>query len=800
MKKLVVALTLAFCNFANAEFPKAEEQWFSLDEANNLKAVEESFGKFSKNQKEFLEKHRFLLVPRTELKAPEGEMAGNEDEMLAAFDAITTPFTEYYEEDNHPKPKPKYDMAGARLFNPDIYQHALHMYFYRRMKYLEENILSSALENVLKNLVDNALKNATTEEEKLVAAELLVPYLILNNGLADKSEILTNEDGFPADNQDSGNDTLENTLEGLENYKSLLGDTLTKNVEQELTKIFKAEGLDSPTFTGWSSNVENLKQQNSIDYTAFKPRGYYIYSPALRSWFRAMIWLGQSGFNLEDETGLKSALIFAALVENTTNNAKRPENDYVENELVYLPTKEAINKIMDITAIFHGVADIATPKEWITFLNANLDNRINLDIAKDNNTSAKIKTSLKNLKASNQTFAGLREENPTTTLSMFPSRFTLPYAIAEELSGANKVLPRFSSLLVAATLNNTYALDNLKKEVASLLAKCLTADKELKPQNCEPLNEKTVVENTTELLKKEIKNLQTKIGNLSKEEWESSIATARFKIFATLNQKFGKGYPLYMQDELFNAKQLESLLGAYTELKYDTVLYEKPNYGAEGDGGEYEENLPPISFVEPNLAFWQELNRQVDLIIRLFKENHIFDNDVEEYGVLSQFKESVELCLKIAEKELKGEKISPEEIKKLYDTQLSHMASPVGNATITEDEWRSGVIVDIHNVSLGDYASITYNALGVPYYMFALVGEGKNKRIVSGLAYNHYEFTTDFGERLTDNDWKPKAYAGTVRGNGDCYDEEKGEWIKCPIKPKATLPKKKFWYQNLLVE
>ena len=130
-----------------------------------------------------------------------------------------------------------------------------------------------------------------------------------------------------------------------------------------------------------------------IDYTAFKPRGYYVNNATLRGWFRAMIWLGQSGFNLEDETGLKSALIFAALVENTTNTAKKPENDYVENELVYLPTKEAINKIMDITAIFHGVADIATPKEWLTFLNNNLDNKINLNIAKDNNTSAKIKTS-----------------------------------------------------------------------------------------------------------------------------------------------------------------------------------------------------------------------------------------------------------------------------------------------------------------------------------------------------------------------------------------------------------------------
>ncbi len=59
--------------------------------------------------------------------------------------------------------------------------------------------------------------------------------------------------------------------------------------------------------------------------------------------------------------------------------------------------------------------------------------------------------------------------------------------------------------------------------------------------------------------------------------------------------------------KLFPIKQLQTFLGSYAELKHDTLLYVKQNFAEKGGGG--DENRPPVprGFVEPNMAFWQEL-------------------------------------------------------------------------------------------------------------------------------------------------------------------------------------------------
>jgi hypothetical protein len=75
-----------------------------------------------------------------------------------------------------------------------------------------------------------------------------------------------------------------------------------------------------------------------------------------------------------------------------------------------------------------------------------------------------------------------------------------------------------------------------------------------------------------------------------------------------------------MQGKLFPLKQLQTFLGSYAELKHDTLLYVKQNFVEKGGGG--DENQPPVpkGFVEPNMAFWQELARLVDYTAAGFKK------------------------------------------------------------------------------------------------------------------------------------------------------------------------------------
>ena len=782
------ALVLQFFTPAAQAAPKAEEAWFPLNEAKNLAAVESRFGSLSPAQKTFLEKHRFLLVPRRNMVS---HAPYPSDEMLEAFDAI--PILE----DEKPGVQ---DWAGARLFNPDIFQHGLHMYFYRRMRSLEEHDLAPALEQILAALVEEGLKKDASATEKLTAAELLTPYLLLKPALV-RQELSVGEDGMPK--PDPGNDSLQTSLAALEPYRARLGQELAQAVATELERIYAADTTAQCSFPGWVSPymaqmVAEPDTKFKLDYTAFKPRGYYVNSGPLRGWFRAMIWLGQTGFDLKNDTGLATAVAFAGLLDRAKSGPAGLANASEGHETPRMKPREAMARIMRISAIFHGLPDTATPEEWLPFLERTLGKAPTAKTADDPAALARIKDALPHLQAGNRAFVGIRKETPTRALSLFPSRFTLPWYIADELTwkedaAKNKLPVRFSALWVPAVLGNDTAKDFLPRQLQKTLAQCVDVNASLAPRNCSALkeNDSLVVQART-ALDREMAVVSGQLGRVALADWDGSLAAGRMKLLTTLNARFGKGYPLYMQDALFAKKQLESLLGAYTELKYDTVLYEKPQY-AELGGGDMEETIAPLSFVEPNLPFWQELQRQVQLIERIFRDNRLFPNDLEEYGALAQFRDAVNLCATVAQKELAGQRPSADENKRLHRVTLADVATPVDGQQITGDqEWWSGLIVDVQTVPNGPWTSHTYEALGVPYHMFALVGSGEDKRVVTGLAYNHFEFTGPFGERINDDKWKPKAYSGVSSDSGEAKPGPQ------PTAHPQGLPPKNFWYEGLL--
>ena len=97
-------------------------------------------------------------------------------------------------------------------------------------------------------------------------------------------------------------------------------------------------------------------------------------------------------------------------------------------------------------------------------------------------------------------------------------------------------------------------------------------------------------------------------------EWYRSMGSVWLKLLGTLPGSYGPGYPLYMQGKLFPVKQLQTFLGSYTELKHDTLLYAKQKFCRRWAPAWMKRRPPvPKGFVEPNLAFWQELQRLVSL-------------------------------------------------------------------------------------------------------------------------------------------------------------------------------------------
>ena len=188
------------------------------------------------------------------------------------------------------------------------------------------------------------------------------------------------------------------------------------------------------------------------------------------------------------------------------------------------------------------------------------------------------------------------------------------------------------------------------------------------------------------------------LGKIKDPEWFSSVGSAWLKLLGTLTSAYGPGYPLYMQDQLFPVKQVESFLGSYTELKHDTLLYAKQNYAEMGGGGD-EGTPPPVpkGFVEPNLPFWQNLGRLVAYVEAGFRKYGLFKDDLEKYGHLNRFKGAVAFYASLAAKELQGAPLTEEEYEKLRTKSLSYMAEPRDkNVILEEKDKRAGLIADLH--------------------------------------------------------------------------------------------------------
>ncbi len=86
-------------------------------------------------------------------------------------------------------------------------------------------------------------------------------------------------------------------------------------VVKEAATCEKAEGQGMPPWLG-APKPSFL----GIDYTRFKPRGFYVSSPRLERFFRAVTWLQAIPFSTEDDTELLAALLLGRTIQDEGEN------------------------------------------------------------------------------------------------------------------------------------------------------------------------------------------------------------------------------------------------------------------------------------------------------------------------------------------------------------------------------------------------------------------------------------------------------------------------------------------------
>ena len=567
----------------------------------------------------------------------------------------------------------------ARLVTPDVMLHAFHKYFENSLEYLERFDLAPLLRRFLQQAQAKALKYRAQSSGKLaaryevVAAQLTVPLVILENAQWSRSYEERKKSGWSEQtltDQPDITETLEGALQGLGKYQKQFSPEVFNRMAQEIRSIYQAAGMAVSPLYGQYAKDETVK----TDYTQFTPRSHYAKTSLLRAYFRAMMYLGRNSYLLNNPEGMADALLLAHLMASPGADGQPLVKDWL--------------KLMEITAFYAGMPDDIGYPEWRNFVVKVLGTeKFSPAQAVNPEVLAKLAQKLPELRGPRilsdvVVSPGMPEVTKqellasTKAFRIFGQRFTFDAWVLNRLTaGVEKVavlLPSTpSALFVPAALG-----DRVAREFAGAFLK----------QDSPAFSEAEVAGFYGKL-----DEVAADLKKVKDVEWYSSVGSAWLKLLGTLTKPFGPGYPLYMQGKLFPVKQVQTFLGSYTELKHDTLLYVKQSFAEGGGGGDEKRPPVPRGFVEPNLAFWQELQRLIAYTSAGFKKYGLFAKELEEYGRLTTFKAQVNFYTSLAVKELNGAPLTEAEYEKLRTGNLTYLAQPfVEGAILEEKEKRAG--------------------------------------------------------------------------------------------------------------
>ncbi|MEA3398151.1 MAG: DUF3160 domain-containing protein, partial [Patescibacteria group bacterium] len=260
------------------------------------------------------------------------------------------------------------------------------------------------------------------------------------------------------------------------------------------------------------------------------------------------------------------------------------------------------------------------------------------------------------------------------------------------------------------------------------------------------------------IINKTLNELKSEFAGYSPKIWTQNIYWSWLNCYRPLLTSYDSGYPWFMRNDNWQRKNLGTVLGSYAELKHDTLLYAKQSYAELGAGGDNPDEIPPVAkgYVEPDLEFWNRIISLAKTTRSGLEDRDVFPKIFE--SKFNAFIEASEFFALIAGQELQNQIISDDDFEKLrtISSKLSRVANPVLGQELTKKEKRSGIIADIHTDVVNQ--EILYEATGKPCIIYALVKDANGARLTRGAVFNHYEFTNNLDERLSDEDWQARIY------------------------------------------
>lgn len=452
-----------------------------------------------------------------------------------------------------------------------------------------------------------------------------------------------------------------------------------------------------------------------IDYSQFKVRGHYTLSPDLGKYFKAMMWYGLTGFDLE-KNPVEPALI--------TNMLKE------DKKLVDL-----WQGIYNLTALYSGASDDVTFYQVLDALSIFDQKNLVQELAKQEGLDLAIKA-YQDKVASPRIVASLSEDNEDMNakkvFKFMGQRFSIDAYIMQNL-----VMP---TVRPVATAFDVFAAMG-----------SATAEKVLR-ENYTTNQDWPEYDTRLDQMKKDYQEETASYGALSTfyNTWIKAIDHS-------LNYVPEGQVPYFMTTPAYEYKKLNTALGSFAELKHDNILYSK-QVAAEMGGPEGNQTL---HYLEPNVALYQELFDLTERAQDQLRQAQVSEDFIRP---LSNMKDLLQVFVTVSQKELRGEDISSEELQEMayFGGLVDHMTLYYGYLLANEGLTQGGqsdtsaLVADIHtilssNQMPGAYVEV---ASGLPYEIYVLCHVNGVDFLARGVVYSGFEFLSQ--SRLTDQEWEAK--------------------------------------------
>lgn len=489
----------------------------------------------------------------------------------------------------------------------------------------------------------------------------------------------------------------------------------------EVDLISEAIEKTASPITSFAPCIPGLSPANCVDYSLFLPRGHYTRSEDLERYFRAMSLLGQSSFFVgdpEDPAWDARSLRLGLL----TTRLFGYDQDLTDRWTT----------VFEPTSFLVGAADDYTPFEL-----AEAAEEVSPGIVADP-TGVDVET---------------MRAIARSMISARPVRID-PEAAAVRIMGARFVVDAY----VLDQLVRPYVgTEEAPRWLASPLDLAAAMGSELAYEIQDRAGE-TAFENYD----RQLDGMQAMVDARTEQDWTATVYDAWL---AALEPKFverADPYPPYMQSTAWAAKDLQTALGSYTELKHDTILYAKQSSAAEGDWTPLPE--PARHWVEPDPVAFARLSAAAAMLQDGLEARSLLGED--QTRLLTDLRGMLDRLARIAFEELEGLPITDDDnqwlgrigslLESLWFQSADHDPE-IGQPMPADMD--AAVVSDIQS-SPHDYLEI---GTGWVDEILVLVPNDHGRfQVATGGVYSYYEFTRPRTElRLTDEEWRVMVQTGT---------------------------------------